>query len=51
MRNDMDGVPGVTQRSIRPGASFAYRFAVTTPGTYWFHPHSGCSWTAGCTRR
>ncbi|WP_171162162.1 multicopper oxidase family protein [Streptomyces sp. I05A-00742] len=41
LRNDMDGVPGVTQRPVRPGASFTYRFAVDRPGTYWFHPHSG----------
>ncbi|MEU3046257.1 multicopper oxidase family protein [Streptomyces sp. NPDC006984] len=41
LRNDMDGVPGLTQRDIRAGASFDYRFAVTHPGTYWFHPHSG----------
>ncbi|MFJ2023379.1 multicopper oxidase family protein [Streptomyces sp. NPDC087897] len=41
LRNDMDGVPGLTQRSIAPGAGFAYRFTVPHPGTYWFHPHSG----------
>ncbi|MEV6329179.1 multicopper oxidase family protein [Streptomyces sp. NPDC051909] len=41
LRNDMDGVPGLTQRDIRAGGSFEYRFAVTHPGTYWFHPHSG----------
>ncbi|MFC9298439.1 multicopper oxidase family protein [Streptomyces sp. NPDC057011] len=41
LRNDMDGVPGLTQRDIAPGGSFAYRFAVTHPGTYWFHPHTG----------
>lgn len=41
LRNDMDGVPGLTQRSIAPGADFTYRFAVPHPGTYWFHPHSG----------
>ncbi|KUJ67781.1 copper oxidase [Streptomyces albus subsp. albus] len=41
LRNDMDGVPGLTQRPIRAGASFDYRFAVTHPGTYWLHPHSG----------
>ncbi|NLU69455.1 multicopper oxidase family protein [Streptomyces sp. HNM0574] len=41
LRNDMDGVPGVTQRPVKPGASFEYRFAVPHPGTYWFHPHSG----------
>ncbi|MGW7584597.1 multicopper oxidase family protein [Kitasatospora sp. NPDC054768] len=41
LRNDMDGVPGVTQADIRPGGSFEYRFALSHPGTYWFHPHSG----------
>ncbi|WP_406864431.1 multicopper oxidase family protein [Streptomyces sp. HUAS MG47] len=41
LRNDMDGVPGLTQRDIKAGGSFDYRFAVTHPGTYWFHPHSG----------
>ncbi|MEH6377665.1 multicopper oxidase family protein [Streptomyces sp. KLMMK] len=41
LRNDMDGVPGVTQQPVRAGASFTYRFAVAHPGTYWFHPHSG----------
>ncbi|MEU3460055.1 multicopper oxidase family protein [Streptomyces sp. NPDC006733] len=41
LRNDMDGVPGLTQSPIKAGAEFAYRFAVPRPGTYWFHPHSG----------
>ncbi|MFE5582310.1 multicopper oxidase family protein [Kitasatospora sp. NPDC056531] len=41
LRNDMDGVPGVTQADVKPGASFDYRFALAHPGTYWFHPHSG----------
>ncbi|MEU7638774.1 multicopper oxidase family protein [Streptomyces sp. NPDC039016] len=41
LRNDMDGVPDVTQRAIRPGGSFHYRFRVTQPGTYWMHPHVG----------
>ncbi|MEU7168897.1 multicopper oxidase family protein [Streptomyces morookaense] len=41
LRNDMDGAPGVTQQPIKAGASFDYRFAVTHPGTYWLHPHSG----------
>ncbi|WP_327252458.1 multicopper oxidase family protein [Streptomyces sp. NBC_01244] len=41
LRNDMDGVPGLTQRDIAPGGSFTYKFAVPHPGTYWFHPHSG----------
>lgn len=41
LRNDMDGVPGLTQRDIAPGKDFTYRFTVPHPGTYWFHPHSG----------
>ncbi|MHC3472531.1 multicopper oxidase family protein [Streptomyces sp. 7R007] len=41
LRNDMDGVPGLTQRAIKSGADFTYRFTVPDPGTYWFHPHSG----------
>ncbi|MFE9923090.1 multicopper oxidase family protein [Streptomyces sp. NPDC005774] len=41
LRCDMDGVPGLTQPSIKPGADFTYRFAVQHPGTYWLHSHSG----------
>ncbi len=41
LRNDMDGVPDLTQPPIRPGESFTYRFTVPDAGTYWFHPHMG----------
>ncbi len=41
LRNDMDGVPGVTQRPVEPGETFDYRFTAPHPGTYWFHPHMG----------
>ncbi|MEU0598474.1 multicopper oxidase family protein [Streptomyces sp. NPDC006393] len=41
LRCDMDGVPDLTQAGIKPGAEFAYRFAVQHPGTYWLHSHSG----------
>ncbi|MEE4425461.1 multicopper oxidase domain-containing protein [Streptomyces bugieae] len=41
VRNDMDGVPDLTQRAVRPGGSFDYRFTVTDPGTHWLHPHVG----------
>ncbi|KWX01180.1 copper oxidase [Carbonactinospora thermoautotrophica] len=41
LRNDMDGVPAVTQQAIRSGSTFTYRFVADTPGTYWFHPHTG----------
>ena len=41
LRNDADGVPGLTQVPIEPGGTASYRFAVTHPGTYWLHPHVG----------
>lgn len=41
LRNDMDGVPGVTQEAIAPGESFTYEFVVPDSGTYWYHPHTG----------
>jgi FtsP/CotA-like multicopper oxidase with cupredoxin domain len=41
LRNDMDGVPGLTQRPIAPGARYRYEFTVPDPGTYFYHPHSG----------
>lgn len=41
MRNDMDGVPPVTQQTVRAGATFTYRFIADAPGTYFFHPHVG----------
>ncbi|GAA3173654.1 MULTISPECIES: multicopper oxidase family protein [Streptomyces] len=41
LRNDMDGVPGITQDAVAPGESFAYRFMTQRPGTYYYHPHVG----------
>jgi len=38
---DMDGVPGLTFRGIRPGETFTYRFPIIQSGTYWYHSHSG----------
>ncbi|KAF4440591.1 multicopper oxidase [Fusarium austroafricanum] len=35
-----DGVPGLTQRQIRPGASYLYRWIAEDPGTYFYHAHS-----------
>ena len=37
--NAMDGVPGLTQPPIRPGAAFSYAFAPPDAGTFWYHPH------------
>jgi FtsP/CotA-like multicopper oxidase with cupredoxin domain len=41
VRNDMDGVPGVTTPEIPTGGTFTYDFVVPDPGTHWFHPHHG----------
>jgi multicopper oxidase len=41
IRNDMDGVPGVTTPEVAPGGTFAYDFVVADAGTHWFHPHTG----------
>lgn len=41
LRNDMDGVPGVTQEPIDAGGAFTYEFIAPDPGTYFYHPHVG----------
>ncbi|MFJ4760209.1 multicopper oxidase family protein [Kocuria marina] len=41
LRNDMDGVPNLTQKAVQPAGSFDYEFTLPEPGTFWFHPHVG----------
>ena len=41
LRNDMDGVPELTQPVVPPGGTFLYEFVVPDSGSYWFHPHTG----------
>ena len=41
IRNDMDGVPGVTTPEVLPGQHFNFDFIVPESGTHWFHPHTG----------
>jgi FtsP/CotA-like multicopper oxidase with cupredoxin domain len=41
LRNNMDGVPGITQAAVAAGRDFTYRFTAADPGTYWYHPHAG----------
>lgn len=41
LRNDMDGVPDVTQQAIAPGKEFVYEFTASHSGTYFYHPHTG----------
>jgi FtsP/CotA-like multicopper oxidase with cupredoxin domain len=37
--NRSDGVPGVTQDPIAPGATFEYTLTFPDAGIYWYHPH------------
>lgn len=41
IRNDMDGVPPVTQDPIAEGSTHEYSFIAPDPGTHWYHSHSG----------
>jgi FtsP/CotA-like multicopper oxidase with cupredoxin domain len=41
LRNDMDGVPVLTQPEVAPGTEFTYDFVTPDAGTHWFHPHVG----------
>jgi len=38
LSNEMDGTP-FTQQQVPPGGSFLYKFKVTRPGIFWYHPH------------
>jgi FtsP/CotA-like multicopper oxidase with cupredoxin domain len=39
LENAFDGVPGVTQDPVMPGATFLYRIHFRDAGIYWYHPH------------
>src|SRR4051794_5495845 len=36
--NSEDGTP-FTQNQVEPGGTFLYKFTVTRPGLFWYHPH------------
>src|SRR6476620_12691082 len=38
--NAMDGVAGLNQDPVKPGASFTYAFTATPAGTRWYHSHT-----------
>jgi FtsP/CotA-like multicopper oxidase with cupredoxin domain len=38
--NGMDGVAGLTQKAINPGATFRYEFTLDRAGTFMYHPHA-----------
>ena len=39
LENRFDGVPGLTQRPVRPGDTYTARVRFPDPGVYWYHPH------------
>ena len=39
MTNAFDGVPGLTQKEVAPGESFAYTLSFPDAGAFWYHPH------------
>lgn len=41
LRNDADGVPGITLAPIEPDTEFVHQFTALHPATFWFHPHTG----------
>jgi FtsP/CotA-like multicopper oxidase with cupredoxin domain len=38
LNNESDGTP-LTQNQVPPGGTYLYKFIVTRPGLYWYHPH------------
>ncbi len=38
---DQDGVPGVTQKAIKPGETYTYEFVAKPAGTRMYHTHGG----------
>lgn len=38
LNNGADGTP-LTQEQVKPGHKFDYKFTVTRPGIFWYHPH------------
>jgi FtsP/CotA-like multicopper oxidase with cupredoxin domain len=38
LANASDGTP-LTQNMVEPGDTFLYKFKITRPGIYWYHPH------------
>lgn len=41
LRNNVDGVPFLTQDPIAAGGSLKTTFKTAVPGTYWYHSHVG----------
>jgi hypothetical protein len=51
--NTADGVAGVTQDAVQPGATYHYEFIANEAGTFWYHSHqqTGNSSRSACSVR
>jgi FtsP/CotA-like multicopper oxidase with cupredoxin domain len=45
--NDQDGVPFITQKPIKPGASHSYEFTVPNSGSHMYHSHHNAAKQVG----
>lgn len=43
----MDGVEGISQEPVPPGAEFLYEYKATPAGTHWYHSHVGVQYGNG----
>lgn len=39
LENKEDGIPYLTQKPIKPGETYVYKFKISQNGTYWYHSH------------
>lgn len=39
LENKFDGVPGITQKAVKPGENFLYKLYFPDEGIYWYHTH------------
>ena len=40
LQNQMDGVPGLTQKPVKPGQNFTYEFEASPAGSFLYHSHA-----------
>ena len=45
--NAMDGVAGLTQQPLKPGATEIYTFTADSQGSYWYHSHFKAQYVDG----
>src|SRR5882724_7766936 len=45
--NNMDGMPGISQDTVKPGGRFVYEFDIHQAGTFFYHSHMAMQEMAG----